>query len=356
MLVIFDCCYAGNLAQTRGHRSFEFLGATDHKSTTNGPGPTSFTSALIWSLKALDRNRLVRPYFTTSDLYNKIGCDAPRFPKQQRPFLTPRHTGIYTTRLVLARVPRDGESETIEYGKEDEKSMGPKLMVDLRLCFVKKLQDDDIIEVAGALKTLIDDGKLSAQRVQWRGYGPFPNPEKHAHEGAQWWLQKARRRRAGTLQGLTPSSAVPIQEHNPPSAFPLTPPYSEFGDSEGPVDDGLVAEAKSGTLDTNGVVKLKDITLHSAEGSKGYDQHEIFRVPQPDGLYFAGNRYEGLAYHFKALVIGVVNVTIEAFRQPEFRLILMVGLISLAYSILEQFLVGVPVLTVIPVVRVFVRG
>ena len=51
---IFDCCYAGNFGARGGGGSGanEYLAATDKDDTTPKPGPNSFTSALIWALKA----------------------------------------------------------------------------------------------------------------------------------------------------------------------------------------------------------------------------------------------------------------------------------------------------------------
>lgn len=329
------------------------MGATDHKSSTNRPGPTSFTSALIWSLKDLVQTR---PYFTTTELYNKIMSEAPDFPRHQRPILTHRQAGLYHTQLVLAKVPKDGEFETIEYGKNDEQTPSPKTMIELRLCFTKNVEADEIIEVAQSLKSLIDSRKLNAQRIQWRGYKKFPSPEEYVQDGVQWWRQRARGRRAGSTQGLSPST--PISGQNPHLVLPATPPYSDCGeDYGGSASDGVLAEAKSGIVDASGIMKFKNITLHTSDDSKSYDQQEAFRVTQQDGLSLNTSGRGKLSYHFKELVAGIANASIEAFRQPlPFRWTLIFALISLGlFWVLKYFLVRSPEFLVVPIVRVLVQ-
>ena len=74
ILLILDCCHAAKAGHrkrraTFSRRSYEVLGACQHNELAYGPGPDSFTSALIWALE-----ELVSPpkSFTTSQLYGKI--------------------------------------------------------------------------------------------------------------------------------------------------------------------------------------------------------------------------------------------------------------------------------------------
>lgn len=87
VLVIFDCCYAGDLElgvrAPLPRRAFEFLAATSAKSTTRKPGPRSFTSALIHSMKDLAKSGS----FSTQELVSRIKY-APNFPKDQWPRLS----------------------------------------------------------------------------------------------------------------------------------------------------------------------------------------------------------------------------------------------------------------------------
>ncbi|KAL8859653.1 MAG: hypothetical protein Q9178_003767 [Gyalolechia marmorata] len=123
---ISDCCFAGNLGEfgggsnTKGTkreqivsagleigdaiggggqnldpRCFEFLHAPS--SGMKAPGPSSFTSGLIWALRVLAKERPGR--FTTSTLANKIR-EAPNFPKQQMPIISERD--YPSERIVIA--------------------------------------------------------------------------------------------------------------------------------------------------------------------------------------------------------------------------------------------------------------
>ena len=57
VLVILDCCYAGNfltdLSRNQGNRCFEVMMATGGNGTTPSPGPRSYTTVLIESLREL---------------------------------------------------------------------------------------------------------------------------------------------------------------------------------------------------------------------------------------------------------------------------------------------------------------
>ena len=83
-----DCSSAGKLLNMRqepfSDRIFEFLGAAGPDEVTCLPGPESFTSALIWALEELAKEK--EPFMTT-ELLQKI-IMAPRFPPNQRPCLT----------------------------------------------------------------------------------------------------------------------------------------------------------------------------------------------------------------------------------------------------------------------------
>ena len=86
-----------------GLRLFEYLAATSSYETP-GPGRTSFTSALIFSLKKLAKER---GRFTSSDLLRSITKDAPYFPKHQDPVLSKRD-GNYKEFIVIEPLAKKG--------------------------------------------------------------------------------------------------------------------------------------------------------------------------------------------------------------------------------------------------------
>lgn len=76
VLAILDCCFASN-AQ-KGHiedrRAYELLAASPMNQTTRAPGPESFTTALIKSLKAL-LTEFSNQNFTTTKLLEKMNMN-----------------------------------------------------------------------------------------------------------------------------------------------------------------------------------------------------------------------------------------------------------------------------------------
>lgn len=113
VLEVFDCCYAGQLGlRTKGQRSFEYLAATGEMGSTKVPGKDSFTSALMYALKALARER-GDGRFTTVELLNKIKDEAPHFPKDQNPKLTNRDKRSSAGRIMLHRLQREGSDEDL---------------------------------------------------------------------------------------------------------------------------------------------------------------------------------------------------------------------------------------------------
>ena len=121
-------CYAGTVGLTKGddryvrsyltdmhltdvYRLFEFLAAAKANKTTRIPGIESFTSALIYALETLVRQKEGR--FTTDELLRTIK-DAPNFPKDQEPQLVERrnpHTRAGRIMLHPIRLDRM-ESQT----------------------------------------------------------------------------------------------------------------------------------------------------------------------------------------------------------------------------------------------------
>jgi hypothetical protein len=183
VLVIFDCCYAGDLGRAgrstrsvflvnqfcmqlsnfgRIFRSFEYLAATSASSTTPSPGDRSFTSALIWALKEFAEEETPRK-FTTTELVNKIR-EGPFFPPNQVPTLMARDPHS-VQRIVLAPLP-SGEKTgpTI-----DESPRTVPACLELRFFFDKEPQERELEDLALALKKLINRGTGSLYKVYFGG-------------------------------------------------------------------------------------------------------------------------------------------------------------------------------------------
>ncbi|KAH0557001.1 hypothetical protein GP486_005211 [Trichoglossum hirsutum] len=172
VLVIFDCCYAGDLGRTwrpnLRSRSFEFIGATSAGATTKVPGKSSFTAALMWALEKLVEDQET---FTTSELVKKTRT-APNFPKAQVPVLTERNAASYF-RIQLSKMPAEADSESSPqsvriFCSDDVQPLEPQYL-ELRFAFDNKPRDREIISIAGALHSLIQNHELSARRIDWGG-------------------------------------------------------------------------------------------------------------------------------------------------------------------------------------------
>ncbi|KAK7961079.1 hypothetical protein PG988_012293 [Apiospora saccharicola] len=172
VLVIFDCCHAGELERGvrayNNHRAFEYLAATSANSTTRAPGPKSFTSALIWSLKHLLKKHT---YFSTQELVRTIHNQAPDFPDDQCPRLS---EGLRPTMRKIMIAPLTEESK--EKAAEANQAMAADNAMERRTrdLVLRFVFDGDITEtmvrgIASHLKELIQHGEIKAKAVSWEG-------------------------------------------------------------------------------------------------------------------------------------------------------------------------------------------
>jgi hypothetical protein len=169
VLVIFDCCYAGELERSvrapLPRRAFEFLAATSAKSTTPKPGPRSFTSALIHSLSELVK----KGSFSTQELVRKIQY-APCFPENQCPRLHERHPS--RRKIVMSALTQETiiQARKANQSPEDDDSILEKrqdLLV--RLIFDQHITESMVQELAKTLQQAINNGDIKAKGASWEG-------------------------------------------------------------------------------------------------------------------------------------------------------------------------------------------
>ncbi|MCJ1229928.1 hypothetical protein MMC12_006599 [Toensbergia leucococca] len=174
VLEIFDCCYAGNIAVTRGgaqgyERSFEFLAAADADFRTPGPGETSFTSALIWALKDLAEKS---HRFTTCDLLNKIRKDAPNFSREQIPILSKRDK-IASEFIVLeplsSQTENAAELPSPTSGSILPQSVHTQAILTLKFIFDNSPTLQDIQALGDNLNIVVQKNHLRVNRIMWGG-------------------------------------------------------------------------------------------------------------------------------------------------------------------------------------------
>lgn len=163
MVGIFDTCFASNLYKnTRPEdcRTYELLTASGHGRTTAGPGPKSFTTALMSSLKELLREYKDRP-FTIRQLCEKINLQPTR---KKNPSHVWSRLNRYDRNIALARLTR-----TPAEREQDFTLAQTHALLFLRFSLtVERLTDEQIHRIARALsKAVKDTSKTSVKRIDW---------------------------------------------------------------------------------------------------------------------------------------------------------------------------------------------
>ena len=176
VLEIFDCCYAGNLGNVRSPpmRAFEYLAATAPGATTKSPGPESFTTALIWALKALVAED--KP-FTTQQLVNKIkNGGAPRFPTNQKPVLSRRGEKNSTSYIMLEPIRKDVDRLALIRARSSSGShdIGAAVLLNLKFIFETRPSELQVELLGKALNEAIQENELRVSRIIWGGLYSWP--------------------------------------------------------------------------------------------------------------------------------------------------------------------------------------
>lgn len=201
LLLIFDCCYAGQLAKPSraAHtRIFDFLGATQKDSTALSPGPESFTTALTWALTELAGGK----GFTTSQLQHKI-MEAPNFPSNsQLPCFSERGEPSLR-RLKIAPLPKAPKAPAVESG-QDQKVLTVEYFLNLQFLFSKCPTEANIEDLTNTLRTLVKDTDLPLQQVLWRGLFSEDNLKKDFSHVARRVLYQLRRKSLSNKLKLRP--------------------------------------------------------------------------------------------------------------------------------------------------------
>ncbi|MCJ1283851.1 hypothetical protein MMC26_003182 [Xylographa opegraphella] len=176
VLEIFDCCYAGNLGNVRSPptRAFEYLAATAPGATTRRPGPESFTSALIWALKALVAEG--RP-FTTQQLVNKIkNGGAPGFPNNQKPVLSKRGEKNSAGYIMLEPIRKDVDRLSLIRARSlsSPHDMGAAVLLNLKFMFETRPSEAQVEILGKALNEAMQNRDLRVNRIMWGGLHSWP--------------------------------------------------------------------------------------------------------------------------------------------------------------------------------------
>ena len=169
-------------------RIFEFLAATKVGGLTNRSGPTSFTSALIWSLEKLAEKK---DRFTTVDLRRTIIHDAPEFPKDQEPQLSDRQ--MQPAGHIMLHPLSEGEScnRIIPEVRRAGSVMQPT--VTLHFDYEKKPTEEQIETLGLGLNKIFEEHNLGVNGVRWGGM------QVKFARWAKKWIEGHRQRKSINL-------------------------------------------------------------------------------------------------------------------------------------------------------------
>jgi hypothetical protein len=173
LLVIFDCCFAGLLANeelraAHPKKIFEFLGATPGNQTAIGPGAHSFTTALNWALQELSAQP--EP-FTIAQLVGTISR-APNFhDKGQQPVHSTRGKNTLLYRLELAPLSDKGPNSPSS-SSETEKTTSDdadQVFLQLQLVLGHLPTAEEISGLAQHFKAAVTRDIMPLKGVHWKG-------------------------------------------------------------------------------------------------------------------------------------------------------------------------------------------
>ena len=162
VLAILDTCFASNLykhQQADNPRTYELFCASGYDKATAGPGPKSFTTALIGALEELLK-KYGGGHFTTRELSIEVGRRKER--RLTQPFVWPI---LYQFESYIALAPRKpatlGQKE--EYNQDQVRAT-----LTLRLPLtVERLTEQQIIKLARGFCQAVKKVKAPVKRVHW---------------------------------------------------------------------------------------------------------------------------------------------------------------------------------------------
>ena len=196
--------------------------------TTRVPGHDSFTSALIWALKSLVKEK-ENGRFTTVELRNKIKADAPDFPEDQNPVLVPRLKQPSTVRIMLHPLQKKGLNEqglVNQLTLKKAASLDPfkRHTLTLHFDFGNKPSQIHIETIGRELNGVFRRTDIGVSRIRWGGRRQ--SMVARAAKSFSDTLKKHRRANLKLLE-VIPASVYPNTQLSESALDPLTPYSSD---------------------------------------------------------------------------------------------------------------------------------
>lgn len=155
-----------------GFRLFEYLAAAKDQGLTHFPGATSFTSALIFALKRLVRDKK-KGRFTTDELLRNIKT-APNFPKDQTPVMSNRDNKKTSAGRIMLHPLRKHRLSRVATSEECTIRRVTGYLMTLHFHFGDKPPDDHIITIGRNLNKIFERNVLEVHGVRWGGMKATP--------------------------------------------------------------------------------------------------------------------------------------------------------------------------------------
>ena len=152
-------------------------------------GKESFTSALIFSLKALVKEQ-PEGRFTTMELLNKIKTDAPDFSKNQKPVISPRDTCISAGRIMLHPLKEAVSARGMQPKADRYSDPAKRQVLTLRFYYDQKPSLERIERLGLEMNAVFEqDPSLGVKCIRWGGL------QSAVARSAQPWLDTLTRNR-----------------------------------------------------------------------------------------------------------------------------------------------------------------
>jgi hypothetical protein len=168
VLVIFDCCQAGELCRSaqegflNSNRIFQYLGACESGQVTSRAGKLSFTSAIIWALEQLAGEAS----FPITKLVQKIEAHE-HFPRQQKPVLFGGRFDPVSENICLAPMRAAPTTDGSGILATTSKVASTRGVMELSFHFPRDVTETDIIQTAGVLKECMRSKKLNCDKISF---------------------------------------------------------------------------------------------------------------------------------------------------------------------------------------------
>ena len=206
-------------------RLFEYLAATKPMGTTRVPGPHSFTSALIYALKAL-REEKDEGRFTTDELHRKIMGDAPSFPGNQTPVLRDRE-GNTSGRIMLHPLDRKGTTAQLPSKESTSLDQTKHQTLTLHFDLMGWPSEASIEQFGSQFNNIFERNTLGVMGIRWGGLRP-----SMYNRATEIFLATLKRNRRTSGR----------QERPPVNTFLPVPPHQQFSSAQlsaVPRDEGI---------------------------------------------------------------------------------------------------------------------